>query len=196
MGLGNIGQASGTIDYNGPGPQMTFGDAGAITRDYGDDAGVLQDRANVENSLFQRFQPQNDRDLANLQSQLNDQGIKYGSPAYQAAMDNYNRGITDQRLGITAQGGAEQKLQNDMRRSAPASRMPREQQQFTENQQKGTFFDNARDQCNSSRARRACRRSTPRWRSEQRCRKPGSMPSSRSARRRWPSVRIAQPADQ
>src|SRR5262249_45658103 len=74
----------------------------------------LQERSDVENALFQRVQPQNDRDLQNLQAHLASQGIKYGSPAYQAAMDNYNRGITDQRLAITAQGGQEQQLQENI----------------------------------------------------------------------------------
>ena len=91
-------------------PQYGIAPSGQQQTTYDNSQGTIQ-RANVENSLFQRMQPQNQLALSHLQSQLSDQGIKYGSPAYTAAMDNYNRGINDQMLGITAQGGQEQQLQ-------------------------------------------------------------------------------------
>src|SRR4029077_13918231 len=122
--------------------QTTFGATDPITMDY-DQSGALTSRANVENALFQRMQPQNERDLENMRSQLEGQGIKYGSPAYQAAMDNYNRGINDQRLGITAQGGAEQKLQNDIAAQHAGFKNAAEQQQYQQLQGRGQFANAA-----------------------------------------------------
>lgn len=141
-GLGNIGQAQGTIAPSGA-PQSTFGDAGPITTDYGPDTDFATSRSNVENALFKRVQPQNDRDLANLQAHLDAQGIRYGSPAYTAAMDNYQRGINDLRLGITAQGGAEQKLQADMAAQRAGFQNAAEQQAYTQAQGRGTFANSA-----------------------------------------------------
>jgi hypothetical protein len=141
-GLGNIGQAQGTIN-NSTGPQSTFADAGNVTTDYGPDTDFATSRANVENSLFQRVQSQNDRDLANLQAHLDAQGIRYGSPAYTAAMDNYQRGLTDQRLGITAQGGAEQKLQSDIAAQRAGFQNAAQQQAYQQAQGRGTFANSA-----------------------------------------------------
>ena len=140
-GLGGVGQAQGSAPDVGS-EQTTFGATDPITMDY-DQSGALTSRANVENALFQRMQPQNERDLENMRSQLEGQGIKYGSPAYQAAMDNYNRGINDQRLGITAQGGAEQKLQNDIAAQHAGFKNAAEQQQYQQLQGRGQFANAA-----------------------------------------------------
>jgi len=134
--------------------QGTFGDAGALTRDYDTSQGTQQ-RANVENALFQRVQPQNDRDLANLESRLSDQGIKYGSPAFQAAMDNYNRGINDQRLGITAQGGQEQKLQNDLAAQRAGFQNSAQQQAYQQVLGRGNFANTAQTNAFQQAASRA-----------------------------------------
>ena len=111
INLNNIpGAGDASLLTNLGAPQYGIAPSGQQQTTYDNSQGTMQ-RANVENSLFQRMQPQNQLALSHLQSQLSDQGIKYGSPAYQAAMDNYNRGINDQMLGITAQGGQEQQLQ-------------------------------------------------------------------------------------
>ena len=62
-------------------PQYGIAPSGQQQTTYDNSQGTVQ-RANVENSLFQRMQPQNQLALSHLQSQLSDQGIKYGSPAY------------------------------------------------------------------------------------------------------------------
>jgi len=81
---------------------------------YGPDDGYSADRTRVEEAMYQRLEPQLQRDRGQLEARLADQGIKIGSPAYQAAMDQFGRQLTDTRLGITEHGGAEQKLLNDM----------------------------------------------------------------------------------
>jgi hypothetical protein len=64
-------------------------------------------RASVEDALFQRLNPQFDRDQAALETQLANQGIAPGSQAYNEAVDAMNRAKTDARLAVTAQGGQE-----------------------------------------------------------------------------------------
>jgi hypothetical protein len=122
--------------------QTTFGATGPITSSYDNSQGTQQ-RAAVENSLFQRMQPQNQLALSHLQSQLADQGIKYGSPAYTAAMDNYNRGINDQMLGITAQGGQEQQLQAGLAQQLANFQNSAQQQAYQEAQGRGQFANAA-----------------------------------------------------
>ena len=53
------------------------------------------------NALLKRNQPQADQRLAALETRLANQGIGYGSEAWQRAMDDYNRGQND--FGIAAQ---------------------------------------------------------------------------------------------
>jgi hypothetical protein len=50
------------------------------------------------NSLIQRQQPQSDQRLSALETRLANQGIGYGTDAWKAAMDDYNRGQTDFNL--------------------------------------------------------------------------------------------------
>lgn len=119
-----------------PPAATTFGDAGNITTDYNADN---QQRDRVEQSLFERMQPQLDRQRAQLEQQLADQGIRYGSPAYTAAMDNFNRQLTDTRLGIIAQGGQEQKLQADLAAQRAMFGNAAQMQQFQQAATRGQF---------------------------------------------------------
>lgn len=52
-----------------------------------------------------RNQPQMDRDRANLEQRLADQGVGMTDPAYTSAMDKYQRGVNDFRLGADVQAG-------------------------------------------------------------------------------------------
>lgn len=81
---------------------------GTAARSFGDDEDYNRARGHVEDALFARIQPQLQRDRAGIEQSLADQGIRYGSPAYAAAMDNYNRQSTDARLAVTQAGAAEQ----------------------------------------------------------------------------------------
>jgi hypothetical protein len=81
---------------------------GTAVRSFGDDEDYNRARTHVEDALFQRLQPQLQRASNSLEQRLADQGIRYGSPAYNAAFDPYNRQVNDARLAITQAGAAEQ----------------------------------------------------------------------------------------
>jgi len=66
-----------------------------------------QTRQNVAQSLYDRLNPQFDRDQAALETQLANQGIAVGSDAYGNAFDIFNRGKNDARLAAQAQAGSE-----------------------------------------------------------------------------------------
>jgi hypothetical protein len=156
-GLSQVSPVYG-YDQSGQSPRFTFDDAsqiGQIGSTFADTGGIqssyasndpLIDRQNVESAMFARLQPQTDRDLENLRSQLADQGIKYGSPAYGAAMDDFNRKLTDTRLAITAQGGQEQKLQEDILAQRAGFANAAEQQAYNEAQGRATFANSAQQQ--------------------------------------------------
>jgi hypothetical protein len=118
--------------------QTEFGDAGDITRTYG--AGDFSaDRQRVEEALYSRLNPQLDRERANIEQRLQDQGIRYGSDAYKAAMDDYNRQANDLRLGVTQAGGAEQQRMMDMAAQRAGFENAAQQQAFQEAQMRGQF---------------------------------------------------------
>jgi len=64
-------------------------------------------RQSVADSMYQRINPQFDRDRSALETSLANQGITAGSSAYNTAMDELNRSRTDARLAIDAQAGNE-----------------------------------------------------------------------------------------
>jgi len=111
--LDEVGFARGDIADVGT-QQRGFGDAGAIRRGYGPEDNFSADRQRVEQALFERVNPQLQQDEARLRQQLADQGIRYGSQAYEDAMRNYSNRVTDTRLGVTEQGGVEQQRMMDM----------------------------------------------------------------------------------
>lgn len=71
------------------------------------------DRQRVENALYDRLNPQLDRDRAGLENQLVNQGFSRGTEAFRNELDSANRQANDARLGVVAAGGQEQsRLQN------------------------------------------------------------------------------------
>jgi hypothetical protein len=123
--------------------QRTFGEAGDITRSYGPEDDFSADRARVEESLFGRLNPQLERERSNIEQRLQDQGIRYGSKAYQSAMDDYNRQATDTRLGVTAAGGQEQQRMMDMAAQRAGFQNAAQQQAYAQEQGRGQFFNQA-----------------------------------------------------
>ena len=114
-----------------------YASGGDITRDYGPTDNFSADRQRVEQSMFERVNPQLQQDEQRLRQQLADQGIRYGSQAYSGAYDPYNRAVTDTRLGIVQAGGAEQQRMNQMA------------------QQRATFQNQAQQQAEGQNAARA-----------------------------------------
>jgi hypothetical protein len=123
--------------------QSTLGDAGAITRTYGPADDFSSDRGRVEEALYGRLNPQLSRERSNIEQRLQDQGIRYGSTAYKAAMDDYNRQANDLRLGVTAQAGQEQQRMMDMAAQKAGFENSAQQQQYQELLQSGTFANAA-----------------------------------------------------
>jgi len=128
------------------GQQRYLGDAGAITRDYGPADNFSADRQRVEESLYGRIDPQLQRDRQALETRLQDQGIRYGSAAYNQAMDDWNRQSTDARLAVTAAGGQEQQRMMDMAAKRAGFQNAAQLQQFQEYQQRGMFANQAQSQ--------------------------------------------------
>jgi hypothetical protein len=147
----NIAGPASTFGASGPiqtslgnygSQQSTFGPAGDITHSYGP-GDFSTDRANVEQALYGRLNPQLDRERTNIEQRLADQGIRYGSPAYTAAMDDYNRQANDLRLGVTQTAGAEQQRMMDMAAQRAGFQNAAQQQEYLQAQGRGTFANEA-----------------------------------------------------
>jgi hypothetical protein len=125
--------------------QTSFGDAGDITRSYG--AGDFSaDRQNVEDALMARMNPQLARERGNIEQRLADQGIRYGSQAYNAAMDDYNRQANDARFAAVGQAGSEQQRMMDMAAQRAGFQNSAQQQAFDQAMGRGTFANQAQGQ--------------------------------------------------
>lgn len=96
-----FGQTAGKVDY---GIDPT---SGSIQYGVGADD-FSKDRTKVEDAIFSRLQPQQDRDMAAMQSRLANQGITPGSQAWNTAMDALTRANTDARMQAILAGGQEQ----------------------------------------------------------------------------------------
>ena len=125
---------------NQPSATMDFGDAGAITRDYEDFAG---ERDRVEAGLMERLSPQLSMERQRYEQQLADQGIRYGSPAYENAMRNYSTMANDARLGVIGKAGEEQQRMNDMAAQRAGFQNAAQQQQYNQQQGRAQFYNTA-----------------------------------------------------
>ena len=97
--------------------QTQFGDAGNVATGYGTGGNIQMnvgpqdfsaDRQQVQDALMARMNPQLQQQQQALQQQLADQGIRYGSDAYNNAMLTYSQQANDARWGAIQQAGAEQ----------------------------------------------------------------------------------------
>src|SRR6187401_667146 len=137
-----------TDSYGDPNDRQlrNFDSGGAITRDYGPADGFSADRLRVENAMYERMAPQLERDRQRMEAQLRDQGNLAGGEAYGAQKELFNKQLTDTRLGITAQGGQEQKLLNDMAAQRAGFQNAAQKQAFEQAQGKATFANAAQQQ--------------------------------------------------
>jgi hypothetical protein len=137
----NVPQAATTFGDVGQ-QQSTFGAAGDITKSYG--AGDFSaDRQNVQDALMARMNPQLAIEKQGIEQQLADQGIRYGSQAYSDAMMNYSRQANDARFGAISQAGQEQQRMMDMAAQRAGFENAAQQQQYEEEQGRGTFANQA-----------------------------------------------------
>jgi hypothetical protein len=101
LGLSRLGnQYAGRI---GEATQSPFSLEGLPNAPQADDAS----RQRIEQSLFDRLNPQLDRQRASLETNLKNQGITLGSEAWQNAMSDLGRQENDLRLATVGQGGNE-----------------------------------------------------------------------------------------
>jgi Chaperone of endosialidase len=135
--------------------QGQIGPGGAITRSYGPADNFSADRARVEQALNARLDPQLAKERARYEQQLADQGIRVGSPAYTASMADYQKQVTDARLGVVEKGGAEQKLLNDIAAQRAGFENAAQQQEFNQLQARGQFTNMAQQQAFTEAQNRA-----------------------------------------
>ena len=141
-----LGGFNFATDYGGDiGRQIYgFGDVGDITRDYGSDGALQRDR--VEAAMYARMAPQLEQDRLRMEARLRDQGNLAGGAAAENEQDRFARQLTDARLGITAAGGAEQKLQADIAAQRAGFQNAAQRQAFEQAQGRATFYNAAQQQ--------------------------------------------------
>ena len=145
---GNLGAYPGAMTSFGANAPTatTFGAAPDIQQTYqhGDDFSA--DRQRIEEGLMGRLNPSLAIERNKYEQQLADQGIRYGSQAYENAMRNYNMQADDARLAVIAQGGAEQQRLSDMARQAGEFYNKGQQQAFEQAKGRGEFANQAAQQ--------------------------------------------------
>jgi hypothetical protein len=96
------GQVQSGLDTSG------LANSGNIQTSYGPGDNFSADRQNVQNALMARINPQLDIQRNQLQQQLADQGIRYGSQAYNNAFTPFNQQVNDAQFAAINQAGQEQ----------------------------------------------------------------------------------------
>jgi hypothetical protein len=143
-GITNVPGAATSFNAGGP-IQTSLGDAGAITRSYG--AGDFStDRQNVQDALMARINPQLNIQQDKLQQQLADQGIRYGSDAYNNAFTPFNQQANDARFAAINQAGQEQQRMMDMASQRAGFENSAQQQAYTQALGAGSFTNAAQGQ--------------------------------------------------
>jgi len=123
--------------------QTGFDSGGDITRDYGPADNYSADRQRVEDSLMQRMNPQLQVEQQRIQQQLADQGIRYGSQAYNDAMRVNSMQANDARYGAIQQAGQEQQRMDAMAAQRAAFQNAAQEQGYQQNLGQGTFYNQA-----------------------------------------------------
>jgi hypothetical protein len=129
---------------NVPGPQTslnTSGEANAsnITSDYGSDF----DLASVQKALMGQMQPQLDVQKQKLQQQLADQGIKYGSAAYNNAMMPFGQQENQAWMGAITNATAQQAQAMQTANARAQFQNSAQQQAFQQSATSGDFTNQA-----------------------------------------------------
>ena len=157
--FGNVGSLSGapqaqTTFGGGAGPMTSFGQSADTQLGYEHGEDFSADRQRIEEGLLGRINPSLEIERNKYEQQLADQGIQYGSPAYENAMRNYAIQANDTRYGAIAQGGAEQQRLSDMARQAGEFHNAAAQQQYEQLFGRGQFYNAGQQQDFSQQAQR------------------------------------------
>ena len=121
-----------------PKAQTSFDAGGPITTSYGPD-NFSTDRQNVQDALMARLNPQLDLQQSRLQQQLADQGIRYGSDAYNNAFTPVNQQRNDAQLAVIGAAGQEQQRMMDEANQQATFQNAAQQQQYSQNLGGATF---------------------------------------------------------
>ena len=151
--LANAPQAQGTFGGT-PGPAYGLGgDPGQIATDFGAAPDIQQsfgnyagERQTFEDALMSRLNPSLAIERNKYEQQLADQGIRYGSPAYENAMRNYSMQADDARLAAIAQSGQEQQRQAAIAQAQGEFTNKAQQQAYEQARLRGEFGNEAQNQ--------------------------------------------------
>jgi hypothetical protein len=143
-GITNVPGAATSFNAGGP-IQTSLGDAGAITRSYG--AGDFStDRQNVQDALMARINPQLNIQQDKLQQQLADQGIRYGSDAYNNPFMPFNQQENNAYLQTVTGATGQAKTLMDMAAQQAGFQNSAQQQAYLQQQGIGQFANAAQQQ--------------------------------------------------
>ncbi len=131
----------------------TFGDAGNITKTYGTD--FSKDRQRVEDALMSRLNTQLDKDRANQEASLANQGIRLGSTGYSNAQADFGRNVNDARMSAILGAGEEQTRLANLERDRAVFQNSAQQQLYDQNLGRATFGNQAQQQQFGQNASRA-----------------------------------------
>ena len=133
--------------FNAGAPSMTsFGAAPETQLGYEHGEDFSADRQRIEEGLMGRLNPSLQQERNKYEQQLADQGIQYGSPAYENAMRNYSMQANDARLAVIGQGGAEQQRLSEMAQKAGEFHNAAAQQQYEQLFGRGQFYNAGQQQ--------------------------------------------------
>jgi hypothetical protein len=152
--IGSLPAAATSYDPGGP-IQSSIGPVGDITQSYGGGDDYSADRQKVQDALMARMNPQLQIQQQALQQQLADQGIRYGSQAYNDAMFTNAQQQNDARWGAISQAGQEQQRMDQEAAQQAAFQNAAQQQGYQQQLGMGTFANEAQAQQYSQNAARA-----------------------------------------
>jgi hypothetical protein len=139
----NLPKAQTSFDQGGT-IRSNLAPSGDITQTYGTDFST--DRQRVEDSLMARMNPQLNIQKQALEQQLADQGIRYGSQAYNDAMLTNSQQQNDARWGAISQAGQEQQRMTEEEAQRAAFQNAAQQQGYEQNLGTGSFANQAQAQ--------------------------------------------------
>jgi hypothetical protein len=102
-----------------------------------------------------RMNPQLQIEKQGIEQQLADQGIRYGSQAYNDAMRTYQQQANDARFGAISQAGQEQQRMDAMAAQRAAFQNAAQEQGYQQNLGQGTFYNQAANQLFTQNAAQA-----------------------------------------
>lgn len=130
---------------NGPQLQTGIAGAGNIQTSLGSND-FSGDRQRVEDAMFQRLNPQIDRQRQEFETSLTNRGIRPGSSAYSQQMSDFNSSLNDQRTSILLNAGQEQNRQQQLALNSGNFANAAQAQQYGQNSNNAQFGNAALQQ--------------------------------------------------